>query len=369
MTSRVEMTVQRSPWGLVLLSLAVVSVLAGCAGSELSAEVRGIRDVIKSARDKGAYQCAPGELALAESHVEFADQELDEGDYFRARDHLRIADWNAREALRLSGAGPCRESPPAPPPGPGDGDGDGVPDSEDRCPAEPEDKDGFDDGDGCPDPDNDQDGILDVRDRCPKEAEDPDGFEDADGCPDPDNDGDGVADAADKCPSQKEDLDGFEDADGCPDPDNDRDGVLDHEDKCPLEAGLRLSGGCPQKFNFINVTAEKIELKQTIYFATGKAVILPRSYPLLDEVASVLKSRPLMKVRIEGHTDSRGNRAMNVKLSQARANSVKAYLAGHGVAADRMEANGYGPDQPIETNRTAAGRERNRRVEFVIVQQ
>jgi outer membrane protein OmpA-like peptidoglycan-associated protein len=117
------------------------------------------------------------------------------------------------------------------------------------------------------------------------------------------------------------------------------------------------------------VTDEKIELRQAVFFATAKSIIMVRSYPLLDEVADVLKTRPTMQVRVEGHTDTRGRRAENMRLSQARADAVKAYLVGHGIDASRMVSVGFGPDQPIETNRTAAGRERNRRVEFVILQQ
>ena len=119
------------------------------------------------------------------------------------------------------------------PTGPKDSDGDGIPDDQDKCPNAPEDKDGFQDADGCPDPDNDGDGIPDVSDKCPMEPEDKDGFQDADGCPDPDNDGDGIADTADKCPNEPEDKDGFQDEDGCPDPDNDGDGIPDVSDKCP----------------------------------------------------------------------------------------------------------------------------------------
>ena len=96
---------------------------------------------------------------------------------------------------------------------------------------------------------------------------------------------------------------------------------------------------------------------------------LPTNFGLLDEVAAVLNARTSMQVRIEGHTDSRGGHAYNVRLSQARADSVKAYLVGKGIGSDRMEAKGYGPDQPIDNNKTAAGRERNRRVEFMITQQ
>ena len=128
-----------------------------------------------------------------------------------------------------------------------DNDGDGILDVEDKCPLQPEDPDGFKDGDGCPDPDNDVDGILDADDKCPNEPEDKDGFEDEDGCPDPDNDKDGILDVNDKCPMEPEDKDGFEDADGCPDPDNDGDGVLDGVDKCPLQPGPASEQGCPIK--------------------------------------------------------------------------------------------------------------------------
>ncbi|MEO7733229.1 MAG: thrombospondin type 3 repeat-containing protein, partial [Kofleriaceae bacterium] len=114
-----------------------------------------------------------------------------------------------------------------------DRDGDGVPDSIDACPDEAEDKDGFQDEDGCPDLDNDGDGIPDAADECPNEPEDKDGFQDEDGCPEPDNDKDGIADVVDRCPDAAEDRDNFEDEDGCPDEDNDGDGFADAVDKCP----------------------------------------------------------------------------------------------------------------------------------------
>jgi len=165
-----------------------------------------------------------------------------------------------------------------------DSDGDGVNNANDRCPLLPEDKDGWQDGDGCPDDDNDGDRREDAIDRCPDKPEDLDGFEDDDGCPELDNDGDGIADAEDKCAlfpedgkaprekdgcpfdksdadgdgvmdsadacvSEAEDLDGFEDWDGCPDPDQDKDGVADADDKCPLCAedkdGVADADGCP----------------------------------------------------------------------------------------------------------------------------
>ena len=133
--------------------------------------------------------------------------------------------------------------------GSGDADGDGIPDAKDQCPNEPEDKDGFQDEDGCPDPDNDGDGIADAKDKCPNEPEDKDGFQDDDGCPEPDNDGDGIPDTIDKCPNEAEDKDGFQDDDGCPELDNDGDGIPDSADKCPNEPetmnGIDDDDGCP----------------------------------------------------------------------------------------------------------------------------
>ena len=313
-------------------------LLLGCAGQDLAVRASDVRNSLYKARENGAYQCAPRPLALSEANVEFAERELDRGEYFRALDHIEIAEANAREALRLSPAGVCGKPvavAPAPP-STLDTDGDGIPDALDKCPNEPEDKDGFEDEDGCPDLDNDQDGIPD---------------------------------ALDKCPNEPEDKDGFEDEDGCPDPDNDQDGIPDVVDQCPNQPGPPEENGCPKKHTLVSVTQEKIELHQAVFFATGRATIMPQSFPLLNEIADVLKTRATMQVRVEGHTDSRGSRASNMRLSQARADSVKAYLVGHDIDASRMVSVGFGPDQPIETNKTAVGRERNRRVEFMITQQ
>jgi len=134
-----------------------------------------------------------------------------------------------------------------------DTDADGVLDRDDRCVTVPEDRDGFEDGDGCPDPDNDNDGIPDVRDRCRDAAETVDGFKDDDGCPDLDDDEDGIPDVDDKCRNEAEDKDGFKDDDGCPDPDNDEDGILDKVDRCPNGAedkdGFKDDDGCPDPDN------------------------------------------------------------------------------------------------------------------------
>lgn len=132
-----------------------------------------------------------------------------------------------------------------------DHDADGIEDENDKCPEMPEDRDGFEDADGCPDWDDDADGIADTADTCPRVAEDRDGFEDADGCPEPDNDADGVPDAADKCPMLAEDVDNFEDADGCPETDNDKDGIPDVDDLCPsspeTKNGFEDGDGCPDQ--------------------------------------------------------------------------------------------------------------------------
>jgi OOP family OmpA-OmpF porin len=354
---------------LAVCALGVAWLIAGCAGVQVGADVKQVRAIIKEARAAGAYRCAPRELAMAETHSDFVESELDQGDYFRAREHLQIADENARAAYRLAQRCEAKKAPAPPKPKIGDKDGDGILDDVDKCPNDPEDKDGFEDADGCPDLDNDKDGIPDLKDKCPNDPEDKDGFQDADGCPDPDNDTDGIPDATDKCPNDPEDKDGFEDADGCPDPDNDKDGVPDASDRCPNDPGPPDNNGCPKKYEHIVVTQEKIELKQKIFFETNKAVIMPRSFPLLTEIAQVMLSRTTMTVRIEGHTDSRGTRPHNMTLSQSRADSVRQFLIGLGVEGTRMESKGYGPDQPIETNKTGAGREKNRRVEFFITQQ
>jgi outer membrane protein OmpA-like peptidoglycan-associated protein len=346
-------------------ALAVVAfgVVVGCAGSQVGERTKVVDTMISTARDNGAMRCAPVELAMAEAHNDFARQELAEGNYYDAKRELDVAEKNARAAVDLSPREKCTDIVAAP----GDRDGDGILDPSDECIDLPEDKDEFRDEDGCPEDDNDNDGILDKVDNCPLEPEDRDGFEDGDGCPDADNDKDGIADKIDQCPDQPEDKDGFEDDDGCPDCDDDKDGVPecpDAKDKCPGAAGDGPDG-CKQYKNVV-VTATKIEIKQTIYFDFKKVTIKPKSFPLLDEVAQALTDNPTIKVRVEGHTDSRGGDAFNLKLSRGRANSVRTYLIAKGIAADRMVAEGYGESVPVADNRTTAGRDQNRRVEFVI---
>jgi outer membrane protein OmpA-like peptidoglycan-associated protein len=297
----------------IALALALAgAALAACAGSKLREQTTTTAALIANARENGAERCAPVELAMAESHNEFAGHALDEGNYHDARHEALVAETNAQLAIEKSPAARCvgKNAPP----GPGDLDGDGIPDNVDQCPRVPEDRDGYQDDDGCPDDDNDGDGIPDKADKCPNEPEDRDGFQDDDGCPEPDNDNDGIADKLDKCPLEPEDKDGFEDDDGCPDPDNDKDGILDAADKCPNQPGAPPDG-CPKKYNLVVVTQNKIELKQTVFFETGRANIRTISHPLLNEVAQALRDNPTIKVEVQGHTDSQGPDALNLKLS------------------------------------------------------
>jgi outer membrane protein OmpA-like peptidoglycan-associated protein len=236
----------------------------------------------------------------------------------------------------------------------GDADKDGLTDDVDACPKEA----GPRERKGCPLKDQDGDGVEDALDACVTEA----GPADRKGCPLKDQDGDTVEDAVDACPTEA----GPVERKGCPLKDQDGDTVEDAVDNCPAVKGTVENAGCPAKQRqLVIITADKLVIKEAVYFATGKAVVLPRSMKLLDNVAEVLLAHPEVPVvRIEGHTDSVGVRAKNVTLSQGRADAVKAQLVKRKVPADRLKAVGFGPDQPKDTNDTAAGRENNRRVEF-----
>ncbi|MEM6532485.1 MAG: OmpA family protein [Myxococcota bacterium] len=279
-------------------------------------------------------------------------------------------------APRAAPAAPAPEPPPLPEPEPTpvDSDGDGILDPDDSCPDSPEDKDNYEDTDGCPDPDNDGDGIPDTDDPCANDAEDMDAFEDSDGCPDPDNDNDGVGDSEDGCPNDAEDIDQFEDGDGCPELDNDLDGIADTADQCPNESevinGVDDTDGCPDEgASRIKLTSDKIEILEKVLFATGSAVLNEQSYPLLEQVAAVMaNTTKITKLEVQGHTDSSGSAGYNQSLSQRRAEAVMAFIVSKGIAGERMTAKGYGEDVPITSNETSAGREANRRVEFVILE-
>lgn len=322
----------------------------------------------------------------------------------------------------------------------GDQDSDGVPDDKDQCVTIAEDRDNFQDDDGCPDPDNDGDTIPDEDDKCPNKAETINSFEDHDGCPDevpdkdhdaipdgedkcpteggdvirvkaskhygcPDKDKDGIPDLADKCPDEAEDTDGFMDEDGCPDPDNDGDGVLDNEDQCFDVPGTKENNGCPEvdtdkdgipdrldkcktqpeNFNgfqdddgcpdnkptLVEQKADKLEIKGTIEFATASDKIVgAKSFAILDAVASLLTHNlKIQQLEVGGHTDDKGDKQLNMDLSKKRAEACKKYLVDKGVKVERLSAAGYGPEKPIADNKTPAGRQKNRRVEFNILKQ
>jgi outer membrane protein OmpA-like peptidoglycan-associated protein len=255
----------------------------------------------------------------------------------------------------------------------GDADNDGIRDSEDRCARDPEDRDAFQDQDGCPEPDNDHDGILDTRDACPNNPEDRDGFEDHDGCPELDNDKDGLVDTKDKCPNDPEDKDGFEDEDGCPDEDNDQDGILDATDLCPNEPETKNNyadqDGCPDEQQ-VRVLGDNIVLDDRVHFRTNNAMIRIISYPLLERLAKLINDHPeYVHIDIEGHADERGPESFNQKLSEDRANSVLEFLVKHGVARERLSAAGFGTTRPIAPKRSEYSWLLNRRVEFRVTRE
>jgi outer membrane protein OmpA-like peptidoglycan-associated protein len=247
-----------------------------------------------------------------------------------------------------------------------DADGDGILDDADQCPKEPEDMDGFQDEDGCPDLDNDGDGVPDANDSCPNDPEDVDGFQDEDGCPDPDNDGDGILDADDQCPNEP----GTPENNGCPDADRDGDGVPDRIDNCPDEPGTVENQGC-QAPQLVVIGADRLEIREMVYFQTGSARLQSRSWALLDNVAKVLLAHPEIKlIRVEGHTDSTGSLKTNMRLSKQRAQSVVRYLITKGgVAKERLMAEGFGPTRPLVPDaKTKDELAQNRRVEFHIAE-
>ncbi len=265
-------------------------------------------------------------------------------------------------------------------------DDDGVSNRDDKCPTQPEDRDGHEDDDGCPDDDNDDDGIADADDKCPMKAEDQDGDKDEDGCPDLDDDNDGVANETDKCPAKAEDKDGFEDEDGCPDLDNDKDGIHDTKDKCPLKPesqnGFQDTDGCPEGdadgdgiFDAVDKCKDKPEtvngfkdadgcndeipgdlqavlgIVVGVRFESQKATLRGKSADKLAEVAEVLKRYPSVTVLIAG-TARRGDDV--TVLSTQRAETAAAVLKEKGVDAKRIKTKGLGNvDLPADAPKDA----------------
>ncbi len=243
---------------------------------------------------------------------------------------------------------------------PKDSDGDGVPDYIDQCPDTPAEARGYVDDKGCP-LDSDLDGVPDYLDQCPDTPEEARATVDSVGCP-RDTDLDKVPDYKDQCPDTKPEARAFVDEKGC-DKDTDGDGVPDYLDKCPTQPGPASNNGCPENKE---IRALFKKAMQGIQFETGKSVIKKKSYGILNQIVKVFQDNPTWKAEVQGHTDITGGYEMNMRLSDDRANAVRNYLVEHGVAAERLTAKGYGPDKPIDTNKTKAGRQQNRRVEFDI---
>ncbi len=219
-----------------------------------------------------------------------------------------------------------------------DNDGDGIPDLQDKCANEAEDYDKFQDDDGCPDLDNDGDGVLDTKDKCPDKAETKNGFQDDDGCPDEtDSDSDGVPDAKDKCPKDKEDKDNFQDDDGCPDPDNDGDGILDARDKCPNQAetrnGIADDDGCPDEMpanvkKLFDAPVTSLEFKGAALQKSADAQLEPLLELLLEHE----------KLQVEVAVQPGDATEPNKKLAEQRATALRAWFEDKGIEPGRLFA-------------------------------
>jgi outer membrane protein OmpA-like peptidoglycan-associated protein len=281
-----------------------------------------------------------------------------------------------------------------------DGDHDGVSDEIDRC-----DSTGFGetvDTDGCAasQKDDDHDGVLNPVDQCAgteqgqsvngsgcatsQRDEDADGVSDAiDQCPNTpagdavnargcflerDSDGDNVPDKRDRCPNTPAGVSA--DANGCPivvpaasdERDTDGDRVPDKRDRCPdtPKGEAADANGCTILFN----KGTRSVVLRGVTFLPSRATLTPQAREILRDVASQLVKNPQYRVQVSGHTDIRGSRAKNLRLSLARARTVETFLEANGVPPTQVTAKGFGPDVPIASNKTAAGRAKNRRVEL-----
>ncbi len=300
-----------------------------------------------------------------------------------------------------------------------DNDGDTILDVDDACPDEPETVNDFEDEDGCPD---ELDPVAvasgevpllgDIGEPLPAEPpiedlpledipldevplEEPPLEEPPLELPPAeehatDKDGDGIADDEDPCPLYAEDLDGFEDGDGCPDEDDDGDGIADVDDACPREAEVynmyEDDDGCPDEVSItldelpateptgelvveVDEEAGRLDVSENIYFDTAAATLRPESFPVLNKIATVLIVRDdIVGIEIQGHTDERGDAAVNRQLSKERADVVRQYLINLGVESGRLTTIGHGPDRPLDPGHDEAAWGRNRRVEFHIVE-
>jgi OmpA-OmpF porin, OOP family len=252
-----------------------------------------------------------------------------------------------------------------------DRDGDGIADAVDACPDTPGEPSDDPKLNGCPPPkDRDNDGILDDDDACPDEpgikSDDPK----LNGCPKRDRDKDTILDDDDACPDEPGVPSDDPKKNGCPKPkDSDGDGITDDIDACPHEAGPAnddpKKNGCPKA---IMVEGE-VKILERIEFDTGKATLRSESDGVLRAVADILAAhKEIKRIQVQGHTDNRGAKGFNKTLSNNRAAAVKKWLVTNGIEASRLESKGFGQDNPIDNNETDAGRQNNRRVQFIILE-
>ena len=319
----------RGPW----LGVLAVSLIAGCGPKPAAVSATSTTPPagqcncvcpsmsnVQNVTWNNHYSSAPDADACAQNCGEFSTRYTACDPYFTPAPVLPSAYKEPADRRSLAVEAP--ETPQR------DQDGDGVPDERDRCPKVA----GPAANDGCPDEDRDHDTVPDRLDKCPDTA----GLASNDGCPDLDSDHDGIPDRRDQCPNEPETRNGYQDQDGCPD---------------QLPSVLQKFSGAIEG----------------IVFKTGSAEIDKRSDVTLANVVKALKEFADTRVEITGHTDNVGKEAANTKLSDDRARSVKAWLVGHGIAAERLDAQGFGPTRPIADNSTAAGRSKNRRVEFKLL--
>jgi outer membrane protein OmpA-like peptidoglycan-associated protein len=186
-----------------------------------------------------------------------------------------------------------------------------------------------------------------------------------------DSDNDGYPDIVDECPWEPEDFDGWQDEDGCPDPDNDGDKIPDALDDCPMEPevinGVDDEDGCPDQGLFVMVE-NRIVLEERVLFDLMRARVKHAARPVLQAIVDLWKQHSDWdKMIIEGHADVRGTVEYNQWLSQKRADRVREYLIGLGMPPERVQAIGYGKSRPRDPGDSETAHQRNRRVEFVVV--
>lgn len=317
---------------------AATSLSVGCVDSvTVQQRVDRVREMINESRIHGAYECAPRELALAVANVEFSENEITEGDPFWALRHLDAAELHANAAAKrsdsLACAPPGAETEPSGESKPGKLVRGTLAHGTQRCRY------------------LDDSGVWVERPGACRDRQD---F--------------GVADTAeskDSCDFDDGDLEGSRDPKRCVRRDNENEEHEQEDYQCLSDSGETANAICLKKYNDIEITVRAIRLKKSIVFGERQVKIARESYSTLDEIAHFLISNPEITVEIQGHTDSAGDDAFNLKLSQKRAESVRNYLIQKGIAPSRMVARGYGETSPIESNRTSRGRAANRRIEII----